>query len=364
VVVNKVDRLGGDVSALGEVLAHVRHHLDGRCVGVFAVSATEALAARSREDGGLAELDACGWTALEAAVRTQFMERAGRLKALEAASATVDVLAQATQRTEETVAQLAEAKQRVDETRLRIQSRVARIDIDVLDALRVTMLRETNTLRSRVLEEARSLLSVGDGLIARRRLQATDAAFVLSRLPGYAGRVASSSLMPLRHYVASLQADAIEACEHAAQVAGRPESRTIQRRIEALLMQASLLEQLLEERAVISVERAVAERAALLQDRVLIEAAERLNASGDDAAALIDLIPQVDARWQNAVESWALEYAAAVERLLEQAGRDVELLAIDLEQRIIRPFALARAGLGQWNLDQTEGANDPTVEER
>ena len=286
------------------------------------------------------------------------------MKALEAASATIAVLASASSQTRALVAGLGAARQHIDEARLRVQARAARLDIDLLDTLRTTMLRETNILRSRVLDEARSLLSVGDGLIARRRLQVVDATYVLSRLPAQAGGVASSALGPLRAFVAALQAEAIEACEHAAQAAGRPESRTIHRRIEGLLRQASLLHQLLEERAVLHVDRAVSDRVALIGERVLIDAAERPASAQEDASALLTLIPQVDSRWYGAVESWALEYAAAVDRLLEQAGRDVELLAIDLEQRIILPFAQAHGALSHWNLDGTEGANDPNDEDR
>ncbi len=343
VVLNKADRLRGEPGALDQVRAHVESHLGNRRVGVFAVSASEALAARRVDPIDADAAGRSGWPALESAVRTAFLDHAARLKALDGTRQLRDALQAAIALTEARLAAIETARAGVlaaAPTSDRGAEFSGRAAPTVVSAWRAAFEAD----RRRLAEEVRDLVTRGEGLLGRRRLNETDAAWARDRLVARAERGAIGAVEAAVEAAAALCADAIGAVEAAADAVGPPDSRALQRRLERASREAELLGEVLRAR-VVDVWRARIE--ARVGEGVGLETlVETLLAPPQEVeAALGSLLPLPSLEWRDVLADWAEEYVAGVRSLSERVARDLELLALDLDRRIIRPLQSARTAL-------------------
>lgn len=347
VVVNKVDRLGDDPEALGQVVDHVRRHLGDDHAGLFALSGLRAVEARrDPENIDQDALDRWGWTAFESALRDRFFEQAGRLKAMEVSTGLSAVIDLAIERAEKGADDVSRWRGDVRARREALTAAASRWPTTITTPRRRTLDRALQDLRLRAIDETVELATPRPGLFARPALLNDDRALLLARIRDRSLAALQDAFDAVVADAAVLDRDLLAAIEATATDVGPPESRTLRRRIEAWLAETSTLRALLHERLV---RTPVAVRATRLDD----EGAARLDriASGavrseaERDAELQRMMPTTDDAWADTLDAWAEEYLAASRRLCDHVERDLELLALDLEHRILRPFRAVRAHL-------------------
>lgn len=347
VVVNKVDRLGDDPEALEQVLAHVRGHLGDDHAGLFALSGLRATEARrDPEHPDEAALERWGWTAFESALRDRFFERAGTLKAMEVATGLAAIIDGAVARAEQGADDVGRWRGEVRSRRESLTAATSRWPSTVTAPRRRALDRRLQELRLRAVDETVELATPRPGLFSRPALLDDDRTLLLTRIRDRSRSALQAAFDDVVADAAALDRELLAAIEGTATEVGPPESRTLRRRIEAWLAETATLRALLHERLV---RTPAAVRATRLDD----EGAARLDriASGavrteaERDAELQRVMPTTSDSWAETLDAWAEEYLAASRRLCDHVERDLELLALDLEHRILRPFRAVRAHL-------------------
>jgi small GTP-binding protein len=348
VVVNKIDRLGDDAAALDEVLAHVRTPLEGRCAAIVALSAREALhwklraAAEPYDD--VESAPPAGWALLQETVQRLFHERAGYLKASEALRGVLAIVDEALHRAGERDAQFTSAGREIAALRETLEAAqrtwATEQVLPWIERERRTQVRQ----RERVEVDLDAQLGPAQGIFGRPRIRRDDA---IPTLRGLRERLARTLRDELDGLVATLSpVDSLVAAtvERIAQIVGPPESRTERGRLEAWIAETVAYRRLLHEQLW---ER----RVAVLDTRFDLEGADLLlrwveqERSEERSALLQRLLPIPDERLRYRAEAWSREYFGAGIRLCDHVQRDLDMLALDLEHRIIRPLATLRASL-------------------
>lgn len=363
VVVNKVDRLGDDPDALAQVMDYVQRQLAGRCVGLFPLSGRMALTAATLP---AAERDAqwerSGFRALLDAIDTQFQQRAGHLKALEAVRAIEGLLDLAIARADAMGEALTALRDRVAQTKTQLQRRAARLAATAAEPLRSEVARAYTRLRHVTHEEARHLRVPRRGLLpglARQGLAIDALVLPADERVRIAVRMRERALRAWHTATATVLRDLdevdnllISLGEDAASTVGPPESRTLRGRVESYLAQTAALRPLLHARitetqaAVLAARQSEAVEQIELLSRLALPSqpdgeAEATEADGEAASALQLLLPIPDETVRRRIETWGQEYLQAALGLCGHLDRDLEILALDLELRIVRRFRAA-----------------------
>ncbi len=339
VVVNKLDRLGGDEDALNEIREHLAEHLGDNHVGVFPVSALRAINAR-RE--GVA-VDS-SWDSFESALKDRFFARAGRLKALEVAH---------------------ELRLLVDEVLHRAQSRMREIDLarEGLAAMRVAVQVDDGRRTKRITELrhglddgirrlrvdsasiAAELGSPGRGLFARATLAPEDRDRALTRLVERATQLYEGAALAVAGEMIPVDTTLLEGIENVAAPLGPNATRVLRRRAEAFSDEASTLRRLLNERAVATpvavLQARVDDRGGAVFDK--LASGELIEAERESRVR--EIVALGGEAWEAQAIDWAAEYSAAAIRFCDHVERDLDMLALEVEHRILRAFDRIRQRL-------------------
>jgi hypothetical protein len=198
----------------------------------------------------------------------------------------------------------------------------------------------------RTVREVAQLAAPQPGLFSRNELRAADRAAVSEQLVaraedawGVAARVVAAAADAIDERVVG-EVEAIASGLSAA------DARGVRRRLEAWLAETSALRRLLHERAVAQPTSLVRARVGEVGDGVL----ERLGADpgrteAERESRLHRLVVPAGADYSAMVDAWGEEYVGAARRLGDHVERDLDILALDLEQRILRPFEAVLAAL-------------------
>ena len=345
IVVNKVDRISDDAEAREAIRDHIVAHVEERLAGLFFLSARDALAAREEAPGD-GPPEAGGWSSFHDALQTKVFDRAGRLKTLEVVTQLKALLDEALARTSQALEDLRAASESIRSARRAVLERGARWGNEVSRARLESATRAVLDVRTRGMLEVAQLATPRPGLFARPQLLEDDRAMLSGQLvdraeAGYA-RVAQEVLGE----VDGLDAAVVGEVERVASKLAPADARTLRRRLEAYLAETTALRRLLLERSVARPTAEIRARVASLGAVVL----ERLGrdpgrTEAERASHLLALLPSPDAGYAAMLDEWGEEYLSAARRLSDRVERDLDILALDFEQRILRPFEAVRTVL-------------------
>ena len=359
VVLNKADRLGDDSSARQEIEEHVRGHLGGDLAGLYWLSALRALEARrpgESTDGG--DLD---WQEFEAALRERIFERAGRLKSLEVAVGLRTLLREALGRASDAAGVVADGTRKIRDERIAITTRRSRWAGEVGAASRAELNKQLQDLRGQLALEIVQLATPGPGLFSRSELPEGERAVVCDRIVDRASVSWLAVAEMVRDAANAVDDELVALVESLASAIGPPESRTLRRRLEAYLAETSALRRTLLERLASAPSRVVAALVRELGGPIVETIAGELGRTGAERdASLQRLIPPAGLEYVSQVESWGEEYLAVALRLCDHVERDLDILTLDLEHRISRPFTAVLKAIRE---DASGGsADDESIE--
>lgn len=337
VVLNKADRLGDDAAIREEIESHVKSHMGEGLVGLYWLSALRALEARRpSEEPSAVDPD---WVAFEGALRERIFERAGRLKSLEVAKGLRELLGEALRRAQSVSGLVGEGAGEMQAERIAITTRRSRWAGEVGAASRAELNKRLQDLRSQVGTEVVQLASPGPGIFSRPALPDGENDILRERLVDRAEGEWLAVAEMVRDAANAVDDELVALVESRASAIGPPESRTLRRRLEAFLAETSALRRMLMERLGDAPARVVAALVRELGASVLDTiAAEPGRTSAERDASLQRLIPPAGLDHVDQVESWGEEYLAAALRLCDHVERDLDIVTLDLEHRIIRPF--------------------------
>lgn len=340
VVINKIDRPGFGPDEIAEIEAHVRSYLDGHYAGMYALSGLRALQAHTLPDAEQpAALDAAGWTAFERALREQFFDRAGRLKTLEVARELYQLANLALERARKGLAAIEQGLEAVGMARRQITR--AELDWNAGDAPAIADGVDSGMLelRPRILQEVQELRVQGQGLFAGSVLRPDDRSVVMRRLRERMAELHREAAEQAAVRVEPLETTLLATVSELAALVGPPESRSLRSRLDAWLHEAHALRRLLQEA---HADKAMALDVARLDahGRALLDELAGLGDAPVERDGLLQrLVPLVGPMWRDALLRWGREYMQATLRLCDSMERDLDILALDLEHRILRPFS-------------------------
>ena len=346
VVINKLDRLGGDSDALDEILEHVEGALEGQRVGVYPLSALVAYRSKQGDD----EIPA-HWQRFETALRTEFFDRSGRLKSLEVAAALSELVERVLRLADASLTQVREARTRISRERKHIAAREAAWPTRVLGPLVEDLNRDLVDVRAKTAMDVVGLVTPRSGILSSALLSSgtlhpEDAEQLIQRLEDAVRRALDRSRTQLAERLAEMDSDLVSLIEEMATQLGPPESRTLRRRIEAYLAETQALRLLLRERLVESPLRVIADRVSERSESVLQQlVSDGQRTEAEREAMLRALVPPISARGEDELLSWSWEYLAAARRLCDHVERDLDIVELDVEHRIARPFRMVLEAL-------------------
>jgi tetratricopeptide (TPR) repeat protein len=340
VVINKIDRPGFGTDEIAEIEAHVRNYLDGHHAGLYALSGLRALQAHALPEAERpAALEAAGWTRFECALREQFFDRAGRLKTLEVARELYQLASLALERARKGLAAIEQGLEAVGTARRQITR--AELDWNAGDAPAIAdgVDRGMLELRPRILQEVQELRVQGQGLFAGAVLRPDDRSVVMRRLRERMAVLHREAAEQAAVRVEPLETALLATVSELAALVGPPESRSLRSRLDAWLHEAHALRRLLHEA---HADKAMALDVARLDahGRALLDELAGLGDAPVERDGLLQrLVPLVGPMWRDALLRWGREYMQATLRLCDSMERDLDILALDLEHRILRPFS-------------------------
>lgn len=349
VVLNKADRIGDDEDARREIEEHVRGHLGTDFAGLYWLSALRALESRRPSEDpkseGTTGVDV-GWAEFESALRTQIFERAGRLKSLEVMVGLSTLLDESLARAEAARALVTDGMDALRDQRIAMMTRRSRWAGEVSAASRAELNRRLQDLRHQIATEIVQLATPGPGLFARSELPEGELAIVCERIVDRASGAWSAVAEMVRDAADAVDDELVALVEAQATAVGPPESRTLRRRLEAYLAETSALRRTLMERLV-SAPTEVTRSLVRELGGPIVEAiaGEPGRTSAERDASLQRLIRPAGLDHVAQVESWGEEYLAAALRLCDHVERDLDILTLDLEHRIIQPFTAVLSAL-------------------
>lgn len=349
VLLNKTDRLGDPPDdAVREILRHLEAHLGADCAGIFPLSARDALEARrtALREGAPVEHADRAWSAFENALRDRFFARAGDLKAREAAGGLIALATETLDIARDAAATIADVRAAVAGVHDELQRRAARWEESSLTPARRALREDLQRLRTRTVAEIADLVGPSTSLLPRRRLAGEDLRLLANQLRDRNTHAHRAALERLGEEGRKVEALVVRAVEDAAARIGPPEGRTLRRRLDAWLAEAAMLERLLEELLVHAPVERLRARLDAHGDRVLEEIAAATGRPESEREHLLrQLIPEHDDLHRERIVAWGQEFIATAGRLCQHVDRDLDLLSLDIDQRIVQPFAATRDAL-------------------
>jgi tetratricopeptide (TPR) repeat protein len=364
IVINKIDRDGVDEAAILEVRTHVENGLraarssndDGSpetntenenetsadspdqidpWAGMFAVSGLQAFQA-SKDDITPVPEAAGEWTDLQAALKSQFFERASRLKVFEVAAELHRVATSIVDNAKATIQSVNEHREQVRSARRTIGRFESRCEAQAIPEVADEVDEEILDLRSRFQRELQELLLPSRFILTPRVLQPDDRALLQRRC--------SEALTHILHHASSrvttdvddLQQELITLLSGLAQ-GGGIHGRTTRARLDTFLQSSAAARTLFDRGLLPTLTESSTARMEALGPAVIDELAQSSDRQARDAA-LQRWLPLQGRNWAAAMLEWLREYVTAAVRLCDKVERDLDILALDLEHRIVRPF--------------------------
>jgi tetratricopeptide (TPR) repeat protein len=358
VAINKIDRFIGpnfgenltleNSPEIAEVRAHVEKGLGGGCVGVFPISALRTLDLRKRAEGAsAAELSAIGWQDFEQTLRQRVFDRAGRLKSLEVARNLQELTCEVLSRAELGQDRVSRSRDNLAQMRKALELAEKTWDVVVAGDAVTLAARQLQETRSRAWTEIAQAAVPGDGLFARRAVSPDERLALRSRIVDWC-RVAFSQVHDLLVAAAAAHdARLLETAEKIATEIGSTEARTVRSRMDAFGAEIAALKLLLGERLLTAPLEIVSDRMADFGDLVIDAVASgSLTTEAERDAQLRRVVPSLHEHVGEKARVWGAQYFAAARSLCDQLSRDLDILSIDLERRIVQPFREVERALG------------------
>lgn len=366
VVLNKVERLAGDANALKQLHTHVSEGLGGRFAGFFPVAALRALEAgygitepseaRSEGEPAVGESSedfepAVAWRRFDRALRSTFFERAGRLKALEALNElerlTRDVSARATRK----LSELGEVAEALRELRRTMRFEEHRLRDETLLRIGRELEQAVGDERSRFVSRAATLRGTVGGLFAPPRRREENRAQLAESLHRQLDAIWADCADTLVEAQEGLALAWVHQVEESARQLDIDEVRLLRRRIEHWFAIRDELTTQLRQRIDDYVGGELKSRIELVLPELTGASSVILSTEVDISRHGYQLVPNPRESFEVIAQSWLRRYFASAYELVEQLERDIGTLTLDLDHRIVQPFA---ALTHLW----TESSND------
>ncbi len=353
VVINKIDREGFDEEALREVIDHVQRGLRSAredrgehdhmhlatttdpWAGMFAVSGLKAFEARAHHPDAPAP-DAGEWDELQTALRTRFFERASRLKVFEVAAELHRVASGIVANANDTIARVNTHREQIKAARRTIGRFESRCEAQAIPETAGHIDDEIIALRQRFYQELQELLLPSRFILTPRVLQPDDRALLQRRCSEALTTILRDASATVTSDVDGLQQELITLLSGLAQTGG-VHGRTTRARLDTFL-QSSAATRALFDRGLLP---ALTESSTARMEALAPQIIDDISHGGDRQhrqAALQRWLPLQGRNWADAMLEWLREYVAAAVRLCDKVERDLDILALDLEHRIVRPF--------------------------
>lgn len=340
VVINKIDRPGFGPTELAAIIDHVQRYLAGNHAGLYPLSGLGALRAKQLPEAEqAAALEATGWNQFERALRQHFFDRAGRLKTLEVARELYQLVTTALERARKGLAAIEQAMEAVRSARRTITRAEMDWNATHAPAIADAVDRGLLDIRPRLLREVLELRVQGQGLFASPVLRPDDRAVIVRRLRERMAELHQHAAEQAASHVQALEQTLLMTVSELARLIGPPESRALRSRLDAWLHEAQALRRLLHD-AHADKARALDVARLDAQGRYLLDELAALSDAPDQQdGTLQKLVPLTGAMWRDSLLRWGREYMQAALRLCDSMERDLDILALDLEHRILRPFS-------------------------
>jgi small GTP-binding protein len=350
VVINKIDRPGLTTGDLAEVRAHIERGLRASVIsgdnftgggpavdpwaGMFAVSGLRALQLRDAAGQGDPE-----WLEFETAIRSTFFDRAARLKSFEVMRGLQRVARAVLENTADEVARVQELRTHVAQVRRLIARFETAAESSVIPGAGSQLDAQIVEHRQQLFRELQELrMPSRFGGIAPRQLQADDQALLRRRAADGVARLVRRAADSLAAATSRTEQELITTMAGLAVSLGSVHGRTQRARLDAFLQAAAGARQLFERGVVNALIAADSARIEAIGDGVLNELDSAAESRRE--GILLRWLPLRGHAWSAAALSWCREYVAIAVRLCDHVDRDLDILALDLEHRIVRPFSM------------------------
>lgn len=350
VVLNKVERLAGDEEALKQLHEHISNGLGGRFAGFFPVAALLALEEQyevdersedesySEESAGEFE-PAAAWRHFDRALRSTFFERAGRLKALEALNELERLTHDVSARAERKLSELAEVAEALRELRRTMRFEEHRLRDETLMRIGRELEQSVGDERSRFVSRAATLRGTVGGLFIAPRRREENRAQLAESLHRQLDAIWAECADTLVEAQEGLALAWVHQVEESARALDIDEVRLLRRRIEHWFAIRDELTTQLRQRIDDYVEGELKSRIELVLPELTGASRVILSTEVDVARHGYQLVPNPRQPFETIAQSWLRRYFASAYELVEQLERDIGTLTLDLDHRIVQPFA-------------------------
>lgn len=369
VVLNKVERLAGDDDAVAALKEHVHRGLQGRYAGFFPVSALLALRARTNPDGDASEdRDAPSatqafdplqaWSELDQALRTTFFERAGRLKSLESLKGLERLVKDVSTRAERKAAELERVASALRELRLELQYEEHRLRDQRLTQIARELEQSVGDERSRFVARAATLRGTVGGLFLAPRRREENRAQLAESLHRQLDAIWADCADTVVEAQEGLALSWVHRVEEASRALHVDELRALRRRIEHWFAIRDELTAQLRQRIEDYVEGELRSRIELVLPELTGASSVILATEVDVARLGYQLVPSPRQPFEHIALDWLRRYFQTAYELVEQLERDIGTLMLDLDHRIVQPFA---ALTNLWTESSDEDRKSPSA---
>ncbi|RVU42392.1 tetratricopeptide repeat protein [Lujinxingia sediminis] len=331
IVLNKVDRLGASderQDAIDAIFAHIEKHVGHTGIGIFAISALEALNARRANEPTPAAFDA-----LLETIDLSLIQRSTRIKVSAARSALDQWLRdlhelrdQLDQGYAEHLATLARLKAHLDRQSPAPAPRAAseaEALIDQLDFVVIGVEREiSEALRPR------------GRIFTRQSLDEEDRDFIVELFAHRVDDLLDRAMQRVLHDIEALEVTLATEISPMLGALNLNEARALRRRLDGFFDASRALKSVLRDR-VFGQWRARAQGQLRAASAAAFE--ELLAMPAEDVAGRRDrlraLLPRVDQRFTDPLAEWLREFSLAATRFCDRLQRDLEALRLEAHHR-------------------------------
>lgn len=341
VVINKADQY--ETADLAEIHEHVSTAVGQDAAGIFIISALEAMKAHSEE-----RTEPEAFSGLRTAIDTTFFQRTSELKSLETYRRLRELIAQLLEIAHAATLELEHRTNTLVDARTTRLARWQQEAFELPRSMTHQLGTEVRALRSEIVDSLQSADSgvriLGTVLGSSLNRRAVDDLRVSLRAS--LKRILERTTATLTEAIGKLEEDGINTVEQIGDDISSAQARTLRRRVEAYLVARDghrrLLREQLVERTLVAFDARF--ETSGIPTLLRLVGRDREDAEVERETAL--LLPLRTAEWQHVVESWVEESLAAHAKLLEQIERDIEILRVDIEHRIVRPIDSVYDALG------------------
>lgn len=341
VVINKADQY--EAAELAEIQSHVSSAIGQDAAGVFMISALEAMNANTNESE-----EPEPFRDLRAAIDTTFFQRTSELKSLETYRRLRELITQLLEVARAAMQELEHRTSTLVDARTTRLARWQQEAFELPRSMTHQLGSEVRALRTEIVDSLRSADSgvriLGTVLGSSLNRRAVDDLRVSLRAS--LKRILERTTAALIAAIGQLEEAGINTVEQIGDDVSSAQARTLRRRVEAYLVARDGHRRLLREQLV---ERTLVAFDARFETSGIPTLLRLVGRDRDDVEVEREtalLLPLRTGEWQHVVEAWVEESLAVHAKLLEQIERDIEILRVDIEHRIVRPIDSVYDALG------------------